>query len=202
MLLGVLRRLIPARAGKTGALPPGGPPLRAHPRACGENDSRRRLIAATPGSSPRVRGKLPFLRLATHASGLIPARAGKTCGGARSLFRRGAHPRACGENAQCSPRGWDRCGSSPRVRGKPEPRDDRRGVGGLIPARAGKTTGRCPRPGSPGAHPRACGENSYPRDLSDRSLGSSPRVRGKLDEPPSPPVLQGLIPARAGKTPG
>ena len=152
------------------------------------------------GSSPRVRGKPVGERGRCFAGGLIPARAGKTCGGARSLFRRGAHPRACGENAQCSPRGWDRCGSSPRVRGKPEPRDDRRGVGGLIPARAGKTRRTTLAPGPPGAHPRACGENAWLNSSAVISPGSSPRVRGKRRQDRARRCNLRLIPARAGKT--
>ena len=116
------------------------------------------------------------------------------------MFRRGAHPRACGENAQCSPRGWDRCGSSPRVRGKPEPRDDRRGVGGLIPARAGKTRRTTLAPGPPGAHPRACGENAWLNSSAVISPGSSPRVRGKRRQDRARRCNLRLIPARAGKT--
>ena len=49
--------LIPARAGKTGALDPRPAPPRAHPRACGENSARAPAGSAHAGSSPRVRGK-------------------------------------------------------------------------------------------------------------------------------------------------
>ena len=53
--------LIPARAGKTDGGPAAGVGPGAHPRACGENPTRRGARGGRPGSSPRVRGK-PFPR--------------------------------------------------------------------------------------------------------------------------------------------
>ena len=50
-------------------------------------------------------------------------------------------------------------GSSPRVRGKPEPHPDDTAISRLIPARAGKTHAPRASPGGDRAHPRACGEN-------------------------------------------
>ena len=91
-------------------------------------------------------------------------------------------------------------GSSPRVRGKPPT------VGGtgprrrLIPARAGKTTTPAGKPASSAAHPRACGENPPGTGRPRSPVGSSPRVRGKLEALPAFPDEHGLIPARAGKT--
>ena len=72
--------------------------------------------------------------------------------------------------------------------------------GGLIPARAGKTSSASDNRTARGAHPRACGENPLSRTASAAEDGSSPRVRGK------PPDIHNfykdvrLIPARAGKT--
>ena len=91
-------------------------------------------------------------------------------------------------------------GSSPRVRGKHDGDEDLHGVGGLIPARAGKTVDlQGATPARP-AHPRACGENLG--DLIDRAatVGSSPRVRGKRREGKNGAGAGRLIPARAGKT--
>ncbi|EFW09846.1 hypothetical protein HMPREF9005_1170 [Actinomyces sp. oral taxon 178 str. F0338] len=75
------------------------------------------------------------------------------------------------------------------------------GVGDrLIPACAGKTT-RCWRTMIPAeAHPRACGENEYHHDLAVLGAGSSPRVRGKRGRACARVHVDGLIPARAGKT--
>ena len=94
--------LIPARAGKT--LRHSNPLLRprAHPRACGENLSRPRGWGKSPGSSPRVRGKLSPDEPGEPRRRLIPARAGKTPMTPRPPCTGPAHPRACGENA-CGP---------------------------------------------------------------------------------------------------
>ena len=153
------------------------------------------------GSSPRVRGKL---RWNTNVSGwvrLIPARAGKTSA-SRTMRRRGAaHPRACGENTtSAAPSALPR-GSSPRVRGKPGAEQLHQGVGGLIPACAGKTELGPRGSVSREAHPRVCGENSIGRWWPRGYPGSSPRVRGKRRAPQGLAQLRGLIPACAGKTP-
>ena len=134
------------------------------------------------------------------AAGLIPARAGKTRHGGRRGRRRGAHPRACGENSGSHVRGSLTGGSSPRVRGKPQRATLRIHRTGLIPARAGKTRPRrgARRPGR--AHPRACGENEWVDVLGFEKSGSSPRVRGKLVHDRHDRAGARLIPARAGKT--
>ena len=71
---------------------------------------------------------------------------------------------------------------------------------GLIPARAGKTLqpARCAYPAS--AHPRAGGENIQGFINGIRSMGSSPRGRGKRVSLKSSRPRRRLIPARAGKT--
>ena len=134
-----VRRLIPARAGKTWypnrprSIPP------AHPRACGENAAASKIGSRVDGSSPRVRGKPDGERAGGDRSRLIPARAGKTVGDDADRQDSGAHPRACGENSAMIFLAMRPMGSSPRVRGK-RPWTHRRPLpGGLIPARAGKT---------------------------------------------------------------
>ena len=113
-------------------------------------------------------------------AGLIPARAGKTCGTGSPAYSQRAHPRACGENEAGDEKGAVFEGSSPRVRGKPS----------MV----------CPFGVGVGAHPRACGENRAHTNRTPRSPGSSPRVRGKLVEDGGGQGVVGLIPARAGKT--
>ena len=111
-----------------------------------------------------------------------------------------AHPRACGENLVHRFPNALAYGSSPRVRGKRAGFAPCGSGRGLIPARAGKTGCATPWNGARWAHPRACGENPVPATTLSRSVGSSPRVRGK----PFPSLIDslrsGLIPARAGKT--
>ena len=177
-----LRRLIPARAGKTSPPRPETLSSAAHPRACGENLVWWSSSCGTGGSSPRVRGKPAMFRRAAWAFRLIPARAGKTCSLCSWTPPARAHPRACGENPSGSAKASATSGSSPRVRGKPRRDGGDQPPPGLIPARAGKTI-------TIGA----------PLTLI---WGSSPRVRGK----PTAGILSrttgGLIPARAGKTTG
>ena len=91
-------------------------------------------------------------------------------------------------------------GSSPRVRGKRHDDADDVRPGRLIPARAGKTSTASARSVHRSAHPRACGENDPRSGRVGGDLGSSPRVRGKLDDLDRLCDLGGLIPARAGKT--
>ena len=153
-------RLIPARAGKTGARPRAPANSWAHPRACGENCRRTTRRPTRWGSSPRVRGKRREHRRRRRLPGLIPARAGKTPVRGSGRPSREAHPRACGENPL--PRvGYPvLSGSSPRVRGKRQQDRHRQAAPRLIPARAGKTRPRPGRSAAAAAHPRACGENS------------------------------------------
>ena len=173
---------------------------RAHPRACGENSRARSHARRNVGSSPRVRGKLPYRARGRGDLRLIPARAGKTGNIMARKLPEGAHPRACGEN-RLPPSSLGRIpGSSPRVRGKPSGVESASTAGGLIPARAGKTMMWAAMVVQPRAHPRACGENLWAPLDSAPSTGSSPRVRGKRWRRPWGPRIRGLIPARAGKT--
>ena len=219
---GVHGRLIPARAGKTveavrAYYNPRAHPRAcgktastartracspAHPRACGENSPGRASLVTTPGSSPRVRGKPTRSRPQGLPRGLIPARAGKTLKRLVTQSHAPAHPRACGENGRDFGDPLVRRGSSPRVRGKPAPGRARRDMEGLIPARAGKTSRSVRGCGSGRAHPRACGENVADLEEETSPDGSSPRVRGKPEQVARQRAHPGLIPARAGKTPG
>ena len=174
--------------------------FRAHPRVCGENLLDGDPPVTTSGSSPRVRGKHTAGAPLRPDPGLIPACAGKTGRPRTRPWRSGAHPRVCGENPAAATNAEVARGSSPRVRGK---RRARGGVGalrGLIPARAGKTDIQGCRYGSAEAHPRACGENPLARSHARRSVGSSPRVRGKREHAHQGMLGARLIPARAGKT--
>ena len=91
-------------------------------------------------------------------------------------------------------------GSSPRVRGKLSDKSFKARISGLIPACAGKTLPGPARIPQQAAHPRVCGENEPIELRALRMPGSSPRVRGKLSDPPGWLDISGLIPACAGKT--
>ena len=194
-------RLIPACAGKTRPRAGNHPATPAHPRVCGENSRAALYPAMRVGSSPRVRGKQRRQHHHLPPRRLIPACAGKTASSPRIARPRRAHPRVCGENIFKWHRRSRRTGSSPRVRGKreqvpwPVPRE------GLIPACAGKTPGPPSTSRARWAHPRVCGENDNATALQCARHGSSPRVRGKLDERGLDALPPRLIPACAGKTP-
>ena len=91
-------------------------------------------------------------------------------------------------------------GSSPRMRGKLQlPPKLHHGIR-FIPAHVGKTNGGGGARAGGAVHPRACGENDDAVAMLDGSDGSSPRMRGKLQEHLQLPQCQRFIPAHAGKT--
>ena len=192
--------LIPACAGKTRTGMRATIALGAHPRVCGENRRCRACQGRSRGSSPRVRGKRAAPIPPTAAAGLIPACAGKTPGTNFFIASSPAHPRVCGENCPQAYRKPTVPGSSPRVRGKHDRSRNRFASARLIPACAGKTSGRCQPSRRARAHPRVCGENGRGLIPAVPREGSSPRVRGKRLGLPLIPSHTGLIPACAGKT--
>ena len=193
-------RLIPAHAGKT--LQGEGPrrPWEAHPRSRGENSANWTSVRRKSGSSPLTRGKRESRLQRRRTRGLIPAHAGKTL---RWTARRNcawAHPRSRGENTNPDAPVTPETGSSPLTRGKPAPGSALGQYPGLIPAHAGKTTPP-PEAREPlWAHPRSRGENAVSCCQASSGAGSSPLTRGKRHGRALQPVLDGLIPAHAGKT--
>ena len=152
------------------------------------------------GSSPRMRGKQTTSLSVRSKTGLIPAHAGKTGAKQGNQVRKRAHPRACGENPAATTEPTQYGGSSPRMRGKPIARIGYRDISRLIPAHAGKTASATLNALRAGAHPRACGENRRGRVFAGQELGSSPRMRGKLEGESRGRRESRLIPAHAGKT--
>ena len=70
----------------------------------------------------------------------------------------------------------------------------------IIPAHAGQTSRWKNRCRSGPDHPRACGANSGVAPVSAASVGSSPRMRGKLVRGTLPCGVVRIIPAHAGQT--
>ena len=173
---------------------------RAHPRVCGENPHFLSHDSCHGGSSPRVRGKVRGTTQQVVLPGLIPACAGKTDLAYRKCCALGAHPRVCGENTRSQHSTLPLRGSSPRVRGKRYLPDGGLANRRLIPACAGKTVFGCGIHARARAHPRVCGENTSIDKFIPQRLGSSPRVRGKLNMSIFVSLAKGLIPACAGKT--
>ena len=194
--------LIPAHAGKTCARKATPRGSRAHPRSRGENSGGRYCPTGRPGSSPLTRGKPRRKRWRRRSERLIPAHAGKTLASAIVHARMAAHPRSRGENQRRAPASSFTAGSSPLTRGKRVWPSAGWKDRGLIPAHAGKTCGRRDARWDRWAHPRSRGENCSMCPGPSRSRGSSPLTRGKLTRPSRMPVMEGLIPAHAGKTHG
>ena len=153
-----------------------------------------------PGSPPRMRGKLVGGRNRAVSDGITPAHAGKTHKGLPAGARAGDHPRACGENLPESHHPSSQPGSPPRMRGK---RCHKAGVylcAGITPAHAGKTRFALAAPDSCRDHPRACGENRASLETRVLTMGSPPRMRGKLLDAFNVGTHFGITPAHAGKT--
>ena len=193
-------RIIPARAGQTWPAGSPAPTTSDHPRACGANHPFDVAHTLVSGSSPRVRGKQRRELRAIDDLRIIPARAGQTHRRDRQHTHPPDHPRACGANVTQDGVGDARCGSSPRVRGKPVAAACRALRKRIIPARAGQTKAvqaiHAPSPD----HPRACGANVALRPDFPRIAGSSPRVRGKPQQRLHAFHRRRIIPARAGQT--
>ena len=152
------------------------------------------------GSSPLARGTRPAPARVPAAWGLIPARAGNTPRNHRYHPRGWAHPRSRGEHAATNPTRSTPQGSSPLARGTQVCDVCVEHLVGLIPARAGNTSGMRPTPASPRAHPRSRGEHTTKSPIPSQRLGSSPLARGTLPFEHGDSYLRGLIPARAGNT--
>ncbi len=159
------------------------------------------MAAADWGASPRVRGRPGLIGQVLRYVRSIPARAGPTPTASVPGSTRREHPRACGADRPASrsmPRWY---GASPRVRGRPEVRQEPGRPIRSIPARAGPTTRSPARPWPASEHPRACGADSHIAEFRAGAAGASPRVRGRPSTTRSATAPAGSIPARAGPTP-
>ena len=132
--------ITPACAGKTTTRRWGITSSRDHPRVCGENNHVSLLGNIFGGSPPRVRGKLVVVDMHRKRLGITPACAGKTCPLRCSSLCPRDHPRVCGENTGASHDMAEALGSPPRVRGKHLEAIIGRGLAGITPACAGKTS--------------------------------------------------------------
>ena len=143
LILTVLVRIIPARAGPTYCPGCAGVATSDHPRSCGANWSYSYKGSDTPGSSPLVRGQ-PFCAGANiRYTRIIPARAGPTL--YRSMSSRYLR------------------GSSPLVRGQLCMSCDFHETPRIIPARAGPTSAYTNARHYWSDHPRSCGANPVSR---------------------------------------
>ena len=173
-------RIIPARAGFTGAGRQCAFAPRDHPRSRGVYINSVYGLTAARGSSPLARGLPPPTGWRGPSLWIIPARAGFTSPGRWRAPSRGDHPRSRGvyTGRTRAPRTYT--GSSPLARGL------RQDLGGghrgdrIIPARAGFTTPITVGPRSPWDHPRSRGVYVLFLMAQPVDSGSSPLARGLL----------------------
>ena len=153
------------------------------------------------GASPRLRGKRGRAAWESGGRGCIPAPAGET----RVVLVRpsltGVHPRACGGNSGNTDIIPASKGASPRLRGKPPDTGRRGALHRCIPAPAGETSPAAGTGRAGPVHPRACGGNWRKPGGADRTVGASPRLRGKPPGGGRNAGGRGCIPAPAGETP-
>ncbi len=147
-----------------------------------------------------MRGKLMCTGRGSVSARIIPAHAGQTVEQGVDGVEFADHPRACGANAETRFDYVAHRGSSPRMRGKLTVLGDAIGQVRIIPAHAGQTPGARVCVALVADHPRACGANSsLPCSLLP-AVGSSPRMRGKLDGFTAAAKPARIIPAHAGQT--
>ena len=113
--------------------------IQDHPRVCGEKLKSILILAYSPGSPPRVRGKVMLDRKCLSQLGITPAYAGKSSLRPSTHDRSRDHPRVCGEKAYSRVISGSLWGSPPRVRGKEVSRRLGLAVDGITPACAGKS---------------------------------------------------------------
>ena len=152
------------------------------------------------GSSPRMRGTLPFPSEASNRSRIIPAHAGNTLCPMAGSRRLRDHPRACGEHAVAPSLCEAGMGSSPRMRGTHVVYTHNLPPIGIIPAHAGNTSRGHSQRITAEDHPRACGEHALWHFQALSQAGSSPRMRGTPSDAPSRCCSARIIPAHAGNT--
>ena len=153
-----LWRFIPACAGNRTRSPPLACRRPVHPRVCGEQRADETMGAIRTGSSPRVRGTVPFCRPGKTRRRFIPACAGNSYVSGTILRLPSVHPRVCGEQFASRLHCTRPPGSSPRVRGTVcrERRDLR--LCRFIPACAGNSSSAGKSQEGFSVHPRVCGE--------------------------------------------
>ena len=174
--------IIPAYAGNTAWFDAGGARQGDHPRVCGEHLAETIRAILQQGSSPRMRGTRGERIRQSHGLGIIPAYAGNTYFLRRWHCPPWDHPRVCGEHGSVNEVLDGAKGSSPRMRGTPNESRQPADHAGIIPAYAGNTVKHIVKHAHLVDHPRVCGEHLSIDDFVRLSEGSSPRMRGTLDE--------------------
>ena len=146
-----------------------------------------------------MRGKGVVDVLVSEPLGITPAYAGKRGSGSLPRSCRRDHPRVCGKKVTVIRSQTINEGSPPRVRGKGTLRELKRFSSGITPACAGKSRRFFVFVWFKEDHPRVCGEKRLLLHIPERSWGSPPRVRGKVEQRIKDYQAAWITPACAGK---
>ena len=173
---------------------------RDHPRACGEQSKGKDCLVYLRGSPPRMRGTAFGVTSVWGRVRITPAHAGNSDAGAGEFERLQDHPRACGEQILSLSRQSTLTGSPPRMRGTGHCENGSQYHARITPAHAGNSTLHGMPQRSLGDHPRACGEQSLPDDLTAEERGSPPRMRGTATWLATTMTKPRITPAHAGNS--
>ena len=179
--LPMVKGIIPARAGFTWASTSPLAPQPDHPRSRGVYNTPPCWCPEPAGSSPLARGLLTRSRQQPRKGGIIPARAGFTCGARERRCHASDHPRSRGVYADSLERCDNSLGSSPLARGLRQSRYNNMRATGIIPARAGFTRAWPSLRRCSADHPRSRGVYREGARFRVPQAGSSPLARGLRD---------------------
>ena len=138
--------------------------------------------------------------MTTSTTRITPACAGNRSEGDHTMEEKRDHPRVCGEQPW---RGGGRLlgwGSPPRVRGTGAFYRDGRRKQRITPACAGNSMRGRDAPQAVKDHPRVCGEQLVPANISSHFVGSPPRVRGTVASAGNQSSNLRITPACAGNS--
>ena len=195
-----MRRITPARAGKTEAMSTYNDMTGDHPRSCGKDISTIGILLLNPGSPPLVRERRLSCSIVVIMIGITPARAGKTFRFRFPPYGLRDHPRSCGKDIISQDFWKARKGSSPLVRERPGLTQAEITKVRITPARAGKTTLSGYEYAYAQDHPRSCGKDHVLLWVLVLVSGSPPLVRERPLGGFGVRAGARITPARAGKT--
>ena len=171
-----------------------------HPRSRGVYTGGDGFEWGVDGSSPLARGLRKREGVDVHLVGIIPARAGFTQTLSATAADARDHPRSRGVYSPI----YEICvlpvGSSPLARGLLASGNGLVDHTGIIPARAGFTSGCAPPWRGPRDHPRSRGVYGDAGSYGGVGCGSSPLARGLHVRYNLSSKTRRIIPARAGFT--
>ena len=147
-----------------------------------------------------MRGKDRDLAAVADGQRITPAHAGKRLLGRLPGMGGPDHPRACGEKKKITINAPEVEGSPPRMRGKVNFPAQVRPFHGITPAHAEKRRSKPTSWTCPGDHPRVCGEKYFRPRWLPCTVGSPPRMRGKVIAAAEGARTRRITPVYAGKS--